>query len=231
MRDSTFGRQEASSATYYGQSILTSLSKVTLENTALNNESSEVIAFNSGGEYQTTSACSAGWYGSCGAIGEVYSCELDVCIPCPKGKYSDSAGAVTDATCIEVPTGHYANDTGSSWDDVNKTAAGYYATISSDESEDGIGVASGATKSVRCPAGRYTASEGAYICDQCAEGTQSNSDGDGCESCSSGKFAASSGSANCETCKEGFHANETGSSKCTKCLWPTSSTSGQCTTW
>ena len=83
VRDSTFGRQEASSATYYGQSILTLMSRVTLENVALNNESSEVIAFNSGGEYETTSACSAGWYGSCSAIGEVYSCELDVCIPCP----------------------------------------------------------------------------------------------------------------------------------------------------
>jgi hypothetical protein len=83
VRDSTFGQEGAGSATYYGQAIMNSLSSVALENCWLSNQSSEVIAFNNGGEYETTSACAAGWYGSCVLMGEVYSCELDVCLPCP----------------------------------------------------------------------------------------------------------------------------------------------------
>ena len=85
--------------------------------------------------------------------------------PTVAGKYSDTAGAVTDATCIDVPSGEFTSQSGSSLEDVAMAQQGYYATTSSDEIEDGIGVSSGATKSLRCPAGRFTASSGAYVCE------------------------------------------------------------------
>ena len=85
--------------------------------------------------------------------------------PAAAGKYSDTAGAVTDATCIDVPSGEFTSQPGSSLEDVGMAQQGYYATTSSDGTEDGFGVSIGATESLRCPAGRFTASSGAYSCE------------------------------------------------------------------
>ena len=151
-------------------------SEVIIRNTVMHNHSLSSrsgTVFVSGGVVACQSNCGKGTYGKCTATadGLCWSCQQDVCLDCPTGRYGAVAGATSvDAGCSLMGSGWDTDVTGSpyGW----KCPAGSYATNDANDT-DGFGVTVGATACVACPAGRYSAAAGSSSCDACASGQSS----------------------------------------------------------
>ena len=162
-----------------------------------------------------SSACPIGQYGKCEAFGSYYSCEVDVCLGCPPGKYSTRAGSVSISDCISCVAGKYSNTSGSTSCSICEN--GHFTSDSSSDS-DGNGVSSGATFCVVCPAGKYQESNESYYCDDCLAGYISSEGSNECTACDAGKYASSPGTSECTSCESGKRATSLVAAEgCTKC--------------
>ena len=165
------------------------------------------------------------------------------CTPCPIGKYSNVAGALS---CTNCASGYFMAGTGRTA--CNQVAAGNKATGFNIEDSTGAtgwvgcGVnkysAAGATICQYCDAGKFAAmpgviSNGPTACLDCQAGSYGLGVAAGCASCPAGKFVNTVGSTFCNncpagtfsvagatactSCPSGFSSNNAGSSECLSC--------------
>ena len=97
--------------------------------------------------YSCASACAAGRYGACSALGlaeQCYSCQLDACASCPVGKYGTKFGAVSEEDgCTAASEGYYTGNTAGATRQL-ECRKGSYVTDTADDN-DGFGVSSEGT--------------------------------------------------------------------------------------
>ena len=98
------------------------------------------------GEFTCSSSCDAGQYGNCSTMEPCSSCEVDVCLTCPPGKWGHKSGATSEEDgCTVTDEGYYTTLSGA-------TAAllcgsGQYVTTDADDTS-GSGVTVGGTHCV-----------------------------------------------------------------------------------
>lgn len=180
-------------------------------------------------EMMSGSGCGAGLYGECELKKNSYtSCTIGVCHECPVGTFRATHGASNVSECEPCPSGTFADKPGST--SCREAPDGTYTGKSDAVSTpNGIGVQSGASAAIPCPAGqRQPSSEDGdgrpWRCVPCEPGTSSLAGSTTCYECPSGLIAKNKGSDECLPCKEGEYAASTTS--CASCVRPSWSSEG-----
>ena len=138
-------------ADYAGAMAYNVDSVMTVVNTFVNKSTMDVIAGQSedifyglSEGYSCASACAAGHYGDCtamGLAGQCYSCVRDACSSCPVGKFGIKSSAVSeDDGCTAASEGYYTNTTAATRQ--RQCPKGSFVT-DAEFDNDGIGVSSG----------------------------------------------------------------------------------------
>ena len=171
--------------------------------------------FNSGGDLACISGCAAGQHGDCVEMGDCYSCKIETCTDCNPGKFAPESGGQYEAnTCQFCLSGEYAPLAKSI--ECSICTAGSYATDDPSDA-DGVGVTTGATSCVTCPAGKFTAGDSATSCVSCQPGEYASAGSTACTLCEIGTFTKTTGSATCKECASGTYAEDEGATSCPDC--------------
>lgn len=185
------------------------------------------IVYNMGGNLECLSSCIPGSFGDCEVVDECWSCVPGACTLCGAGKYLPLSGAVEEAQCLDCPEGRYTPHYGLTACSVCKR--GYYVTDDANDTS-GIGLYSGGTHCVACPAGKFAnVSSGSTSCDECSSGKTSfpSMGALDCVPCGAGRFAATRiGASECTACSSGKYQNNTGETSCMSCTLPENSQAG-----
>ena len=102
--------------------------------------------FYGSGDFTCSSSCDVGQYGMCETMGSCVSCEVDVCLSCPPGKWGHKSGATSeDDGCTSASEGYYTTTSGAA----TQTLCGNGSYVTDDAADDdGVGVAVGGTHCV-----------------------------------------------------------------------------------
>ena len=69
--------------------------------------------FYGSGDFTCSSSCGVGQYGSCSTMGSCVSCEVDVCLSCPSGKWGHKSGGTSEEDgCTATTEGYFTDQSG-----------------------------------------------------------------------------------------------------------------------
>ena len=248
-------------AGFYGAVMYNAMGLIDIKNTYIEEDSmvyQDGIIFNAGGVSTCVSGCPEGQYGDCTPIdpdtitqgsGDAtepacFSCNISLCFDCDAGRYSASAGGVTESkSCDLCEVGKYQGDVGQGG--CTGCAVGYFVTTGDDEdsfvpagdkmSGSGIfplgeaGEEIGATHCNVCPSGFYNNEEDQTSCDSCFSGEYSDPGSTTCSKCPPGKFSSHDDEDfhdGCKDCVAGKYSADLAAVACDSCQSGRYSTGG-----